>query len=78
MTPLNGVETTVRTLDGLDRLLAFLVVFFTVLMILISKWSPNDGQTFQVLSGGFTGCLGALLARMTPKKPTAETKGATQ
>ncbi len=42
------------------------VVFFTLLLVAISKWSPNDGQTFQVVSGLVTGFAGALLMRVKP------------
>lgn len=41
-------------------LLFFGTIFFAGLTILISKWSPNDGQTFQVVSNmaaGFFSCL---------------------
>lgn len=51
-----------------DKLLVALVVFFTLGMCVISKWSPNDGQTFQVLGGMATGSLAAFLTRMTGKK----------
>lgn len=47
-----------------------LILVFTV--IGISKWSPNDGQTFQVISGVLTTFAGVLAGRINPvaaKKP---------
>lgn len=51
-------------LESLDLLLSTLVVFFTILLLLCSKFFPNDGQTFQVISGLLTGFAGALLMRI--------------
>lgn len=44
------------------------------LMVLISKWSPNDGQTFQVLAGLATFFSGALGLRIKPAEPKQDTK----
>lgn len=47
-------------------LLAFLVVLFAFMVIGVSKWSPSDGQTFQVTSGVLTTVLGAFVGRIMP------------
>jgi len=52
--------------EPIDRLLVAGIVFFTLLLIVVSKWSPNDGQTFQVISGLLTGFGGAFFARLKP------------
>jgi len=50
--------------ETIDKLLLAGVLFFTLLLVAISKWSPNDGQTFQVISGLLTGFAGAFFARL--------------
>jgi hypothetical protein len=57
-------------LEPVDKVLAGFIVFFTVLLVGISKMSPSDGQTFQVLSGGLTTFVGAFVGRMVPSKKT--------
>ena len=57
--------------ETIDKLLLAAVLFFTLLLVAISKWSPNDGQTFQVISGLLTGFAGAFFARL---KTTADKK----
>jgi hypothetical protein len=42
-------------------------------MIGISKWSPNDGQTFQSIAGLLSGFSGAFLGRMVPSKKAGST-----
>ncbi len=40
----------------IDILLLAGTITFVVMLVVVSKWSPNDGQTFQViaqLAGGF-------------------------
>lgn len=54
------------TVDPMDRLIFGGIIFFTLLMIGESRWSPSDGQTFQVLTGCITGLMGAFLARIKP------------
>jgi hypothetical protein len=63
----------------LDKLLLGCVVFFAMVLVAISKWSPNDGQTFQVISGLVTGFAGAFLMRIKPaeKKLPANTEQTT-
>ena len=57
-------------MEPVDKILAWFIVFFTVLLVGISKLSPSDGQTFQVLSGGLTTFVGAFVGRMVPNKKT--------
>lgn len=47
-------------------LLAFMVTFFALLVVAISKWSPSDGQVFQVVSGMATTILGIFANRIMP------------
>jgi cytochrome c biogenesis protein CcdA len=47
-------------------LLATMIVFFTVLLLGSAHYFPNDGQTFQVISGLLTGFSGAFLMRVKP------------
>ncbi len=56
------------------------VVFFAVMLIAVSKLSPNDGQTFQVISSLLTGFAGALFMRIKPadQKPKVGTVGDVQ
>lgn len=61
-------EPAPSKIEPIDRVLVGLIVFFTTSLIGISKWSPNDGQTFQVLSGALTTILGAFVGRMMPNK----------
>jgi len=56
------------SIDKVVYLLTFLVLVFTGLLIYVAKTSPNDGQTFQIVSGLVTGFSGALLMRINPKK----------
>jgi hypothetical protein len=56
-----------RDIEAIDKLLFTGIVFFTLLLIAISKLSPSDVQTFQVISGLLTGFGGAFFARMSPK-----------
>ncbi len=49
------------------RLLAVMVVFFTLLLFVAEKLFPNDGQIFQVISGLLAGYGGALLMRVKPQ-----------
>ena len=56
----------IRDVEAVDKLLCGGIAFFTILLVAISKWSPNDGQTFQVVSGLLTGFSGAFFARMKP------------
>jgi hypothetical protein len=53
-------------ISPVDKILCCGAIFFTVLLIMDSKWSPNDGQTFQVLSNLLSGCAAAFFARIKP------------
>lgn len=58
-----------------DNRLLYLVfagtIFLVLLMVAVSKWSPNDGQTFTALSTMAGGFGGAFLNRLpTPTKPS--------
>jgi hypothetical protein len=53
-------------IEPITLLMFAAVVFFTLLLIAVSKWSPEDGQTFQVISGLLTGFGGAFLGRVKP------------
>jgi len=56
--------------DPILRLLAWGIVFFACLVIIVSKWSPNDGQTFQVFSGVLLTFVGCFVGRIDPdRKP---------
>ncbi len=61
-------EKTKQSVDSVDQLLLGGIVFFVLLMILVSVWEPNDGQTFQVLTGLVTGFTAAFLARLKPSE----------
>ena len=74
MTPNVSDSQLPSRLEPVDRVLVVLILFFTISMVSISKWSPNDGQTFQVLSGGLTTFIGAFVGRMLPNKKTATTE----
>ena len=52
--------------EPIIKWLFFMVIFLVFAMIGISKWSPNDGQTFQVLSTTLAGFAGALIGRINP------------
>lgn len=56
------------SIDPVDRLLFTAILIFVALLVGVSKVSPNDGQTFQVLSSLLSGFAGAFLARITPNK----------
>lgn len=67
-------QRTKEHIEPIIWLLAFMVCFFAMLVIGISKWSPSDGQTFQVVSGMATTILGIFANRIMPnmlagKKP---------
>ena len=68
----------IKNLDAIDMLLFLGIVLFTALIMVIAKFYPNDGQTFQVVSGLLTGFAGAFLARIKPNPdPSATTNGTT-
>lgn len=48
------------------RLLTGLLVFLVIVCVLVSKWSPSDGQMFQVLAGVLTTTLGILANQIMP------------
>jgi hypothetical protein len=53
-------------LDPVFLTLLAATVMFAVMAVAISKWSPNDGQTFQLICGLTTGFAGACLGRVKP------------
>lgn len=68
--------SNLKDIDPLDKLLLFGIVFFAGILIYIARWAPQDGQTFQVISGLLTGFSGAFFARLKPK-PDASTTTST-
>ncbi len=56
-----------KDIEAVDKMLMCGIFFFAMLLIAISKWSPGDGQTFQVISGLLTGFSAAFFARMSPQ-----------
>lgn len=59
-------------IEPIMHLLFAAIVFFTLLLVAISKWSPNDGQTFQVISGLLTGFSGVFFGRLKPSSSEAK------
>lgn len=59
-------QESVHSIEPVLYLLTLIVVFFTALLFVASYTLPNDGQTFQVISGLLTGFAGALLGRVKP------------
>lgn len=59
-------QTISKNIEPIVFLLFGGIIFFTLLLVAISKWSPNDGQTFQVVSGLLTGFAGAFMMRVKP------------
>lgn len=57
----------INKLDPNVKLLAVLLIFFSVLMFLSEWWFRSDGAFFQGIAGGFSGILGALLGLMTKR-----------
>jgi len=53
-------------LDPVTKLLAWLLVFFTVVLISCDYVFRSEGHVFQVFSGMITGIGGALLVRVKP------------
>ena len=53
-------------LEPIDKLLFIAIFIFAIILIGISRWAPQDGQTFQVISGILTGFAGAFFARLSP------------
>lgn len=62
------------SIDPILKLLAWGIVFFSVLVVVISKWSPTDGQTFQVISGVLLTLVGCFVGRIDPKSKKEEPK----
>ena len=56
-----------QPIEPLIWLLTGLVVFLLLMVIAVSKWSPSDGQTFQVVSGTLMTFSGVLAGRISPK-----------
>lgn len=55
-----------QKIEPIIYLLFGAVVFFSLMLVGISKWSPNDGQTFQCISTLVSGFAGALMMRVKP------------
>ncbi len=55
-----------KEIEPILKILFFLIVFFGTALGLISHFQPNDGQTFQIMAGAFTGSLAVFLAWMKP------------
>lgn len=49
------------------------VMIGLVFLFVAERWFPNDGQIFQVVSGVVTTFLGALAAKIDPRKATGTT-----
>jgi hypothetical protein len=64
-----------KDIDPIDKMLLFGIVFFTGVLIYIARWAPQDGQTFQVVSGLLTGFSGAFFARLKPKPDSTTPTG---
>lgn len=65
-----------KRMDPAVYLLAFMVVFFTAILIYVEFVFKSDGQIFQVICGMLTGFGGALLLRLKPqgeREPAAGT-----
>ena len=70
MKPLEGVEPIIK-------LLAVLLVFFSLLVIFCDWRFQNDGQVFQVFSNIMSGIAGAILVRVKPPNATGDDKSTT-
>ena len=62
----SAVSKMCDRIEPIVWLLAGMVIYFSLMLVGISKWSPNDGQTFQLLAGAMTTLLGALAMRIKP------------
>lgn len=60
-----------ETHDRVFLTLLAATVFFALVAVAVSKWSPNDGQTFQMICGLTTGFAGACLGRVKPAAQSA-------
>ena len=58
----------IGNVEPIDKLLFGAIIFLVLVLVVVSKWSPNDGQTFQVISGLLTTFSGAFVGRMVPNK----------
>lgn len=56
---------TIR-IEPILKLLTFLLLFFTGVLLFVAKYMNSDGQTFQVISGLLMGVAGALLGWIKP------------
>ncbi len=71
--PLTTTTTRVSVPDPhhepLDKVFLVLLgstVLFALLTMGVARWTPNDGQTFQIFGGLTTGFAGATLGRVKP------------
>lgn len=64
----NEMAARIGSVEPLDRLLFGAIIFLVLVLVVVAKWSPNDGQTFQVISGLLTTFSGAFVGRMVPSK----------
>ena len=63
------MTSTMKGLDPVVRLLAGLLVFFTLVLIVTDWFFKSEGQVFQVFSNALSGIVGALLMRVKPDSP---------
>lgn len=54
--------------EPIIKLMAALIVFFTLVLIFCEYVFPQDGQVFQVFCGILTGITGAILIRVKPSR----------
>ena len=57
-----------QKIDPVLKLLAWGILVFAGLVVAVSKWSPNDGQTFQVFSGVLLTLVGCFVGRIDPER----------
>lgn len=53
-----------RQLDQILLLLTGLILFFTLMLMIVSFKLSSDGQTFQIMGNVLSGLVGALLMRV--------------
>ncbi len=54
-------------------LLAGLLIFMVITVVLVSKWSPDDGSMFQLLASVVMTILGILANQIQPDQKTKTT-----
>lgn len=61
-----------KRIDPVLLLLVYGMIFFTIVLIGVEHFFPNDGQVFQVISGLITAFSGAFFLRVKPQTPQEE------